>query len=191
MLETDEQKQQASRTNQDHQHAKRRGHRRNASGIPDPVAGDPAPLFAEGTVVTGRCITAKKVWKYGRPCAQLTFRLERDDPGAMLPTYTGETLVWFLSLANPTAPSSKFFQAWSHVNGGPPRRGDRMTLERFLGKVLPLVTHVSKGDDPKRPKPEMLWYSTVADIAYPPGRGPTDKRAPQVAVATGSTRTAT
>src|SRR5262249_17402798 len=116
---------------------------RHGAEIPDPVAQERV-LFPEGHVVEGRCIKQRKIHRFARPVLELTFRLAEEDAGALMQTSRGPTIVWFLSMENAGSPASKFFRAWAYANGGPPRRGDRMSPEKFLRKILLLVTHVSK-----------------------------------------------
>lgn len=47
-------------------------------------------------------------------------------------------LVWFLNLANNSRPKANrrtnYWRAWCRANGGPPKRGDRMTERIFAGR---------------------------------------------------------
>jgi hypothetical protein len=71
---------------------------------------------------------------------------------------------------DPKAPQigrrSRFYEAWSQVNGEPPRKGQQMAPEDFVEDSLMYLVRVDdcKHDVKEQAKPDALVYSRVTEI---------------------------
>jgi len=101
------------------------------------------------------------VWAYQRHALRLEFAL-----------LDGETLVsMFLNMGKgerPPGRRSRFFKVWAMANGGPPLKGQQMTVATFTEAGLLYTLRIDDcdrdADDPSKVKPDALIYSRVSDV---------------------------
>jgi hypothetical protein len=81
----------------------------------------------------------------------------------------GDTTVkipWFLNLGDKEAPSarrrSKYWAAWMQANGGPPKRGDRLSPRIFEHRAARIL--VADTTQNYCGEPNFLTYSTVRNV---------------------------
>jgi len=81
-----------------------------------------------------------------------------------------EVSAFFNLGANPDEPfigrRSRYFEAWSQTNGGPPKNGQRMTPATFIDPTLLYTVRVEDAtkDSDEQEKPDALVYSRVTKI---------------------------
>ena len=120
---------------------------------------DPRPLIPEGTY-EAMCGKQRKKYNplFKREILTLSLQIF-EGPCA------GTVVERFYPIAKVVGCNSSFYQEWTIANGGnPPRRGDRLTPRKFLGKVFKInVRTVSKNWN-GRPIPQSLQYSKADAI---------------------------
>lgn len=125
-----------------------------------PCNGYISPAIADGEQYQVCFIRAEKTHQWGRPKVFLWFRLVT--PGE----WCGEEFFMACNVASNCrwGPSHKYWQAWTLASGQRPKRGDRMSIKIFKGKVfrarIRRVTKTAK----QTARPPELQYSVVDQL---------------------------
>ena len=133
----------------------------------DLKAGEGRKLIPEG-IYTAQCIEAKKDMVGQKtpkgtfamtPKVILKFRIiEGEHQGTELPMFINAKYKFF-------NPGTLFYKSWVIASGRKPERKNRMSLEVFKGHIFTVRVRTSRPSFGDRTEtPEILWYSTVAEI---------------------------
>jgi hypothetical protein len=125
-----------------------------------PCNGYIPPAIADGEQYQVCFIRAEQTCQWGQPKVFLWFRLIT--PGEWL----GEE--FFMACNVPPkgrwGPSHKFWQTWTLASGNRPKRGDRMSIKIFRGKVFRArIRRVTKTANQTARPPE-LQYSVIDQL---------------------------